>query len=282
MRKIFFAVFSFFTLLLLISCEKDLITYKGKEGVYFAVQWGADHGDSTVWAYQHFTPVNFINLPGQQTLVKLRVMATGQAKDYDRSFGLKINLDSSNMEKDVDYEDIPSTVVLPAGHLYVDIPVTVKRTSALQNEMKYLGLNLLASKDFELSVPLWYPLPRHWATERHKIFDATFHKVEMTDFVTRPAGWWGLSNNGVEAGLFGFFTNKKYRLICDLNNLRYDDFASTTTTMPSARANVVNQVVRTYLQNAFDAGSPILEDDGRLMWVSGVTWTSTIGVPYKP
>ena len=37
-----------------------------------------------------------------------------------------------------------------------------------------------------------------------------------------------------------------------------------------------------YLTNALNAGNPILEDDGRLMWFMNCGWESYPGVPYVP
>ena len=44
-------------------------------------------------------------------------------------------------------------------------------------------------------------------------------------------------------------------------------------------ALITNEMTR-YLTDKFNAGTPVKEDDGRLMWVGSVPWTSTIGVPY--
>lgn len=264
------------------SCEKDLMTYTGKEGVYFGVQWGPSHGDSTVWAYQQYTPVEFIKLDDvATTTIKLRVMVTGEAKDYDRQFGVKVNADSSDAVEGVDFEKLQASYIVPAGHLYFDLPITLKRTVDLEKTTKVLGINLVATEDFSLSVPTWYPVKPHWATSGDPIFDATYHRIELSDFPIRPVTWLGLANNGVEAGMLGLFTAKKFRLICDLMDLVYEDF-ETTETMPTARIGVINQVMRAYLLKEYDAGRPVLEDDGRLMWVMNLPWTSIVGVPYQP
>lgn len=281
MRKLTFKIIVFVLSLFFFSCEKDLMTFEGTEGVYFAVQWGPDHGDSTVWAYQNHTPVEFIHIIGDEKLVKLRVMATGAPKDYDREFGLKLNVDSTNAVAGIDYESLESIYTIPAGKVYVDIPVVINRTTDIQDVKKIIGLNLLPSADFKLSVPTWYPVKPHWATSGNPVFDATYHRIEISDFLTRPTVWFGQANNGVEGGLLGAFTDKKFRLICELNDLVYEDF-SNSTSMPIARVQVINQVMKTYLQNEYDAGRPVFENDGRLMWVMNVSWTSVEGVPYKP
>ncbi|MFZ4262765.1 DUF4843 domain-containing protein [Sphingobacterium sp. HJSM2_6] len=267
--------------LLLVSCEKDLMKYEGEEGVYFAVQWGSDKADSTTWAFQSYSPVDFINLQGSQHQLKLRVMITGEPKSYDRYFGVELNSDSSTAALDVEYESFLTQYTIKAGTIYTDIPITLLRSENLQKEMRILGLNLIPSKDFSLSIPVWYHLPPHVSSERYKIFNSSYHKIELTDFITKPQVWFGGNAEGREIGLWGEFTSKKFKLFCLLNDLIYDDFKNSTI-MHYVRVNVINQVMAAYLQNQMDKKTPVLEDDGRLMWVSGVSWNSIIGTPYKP
>lgn len=281
MMKKTFILFSLLGLLLFAACTKDLMTYSGKEGVYFGVQWGPSHGDSTVWAYQQYTPIEFIKIPSASTTISLRVMVTGESKDYDRTFGIRVNLDSSSAVEGLDFDKLKDHYSIPAGRLFTDIPITLKRTAELQKTTKILGINLIASNDLSLSVPTWYPIKPHWSSSRNPIFDATYHRIELSDYPVKPQTWMGQENNGVESGFLGVFTAKKFNLICDLMNLEYEDF-ETTETMPTVRVGVINQVMRTYLERAHDAGRPILEEDGRLMWVLNVPWKSVVGEPYKP
>jgi len=270
-----------FFLLLFSACEKELMKYEGTEGIYFGVQWGPVHLDSTQWPYQSFSTVNFINIPGDETEIKLRVMATGRPKDYDRSFALRINQDSSTAILGENYEAPAANFIIKAGEMYTDIPIKLLRSDNILEEIKTLGLNLMPSKDFDIAIPTWYYLAPYYKSERKETFDASFHMIEMNGAITKPAVWWGASNAGKEGGLWGEFTVKKFLLMCELMDLIYDDFGSAST-MPNARRDVVNQVMRAHLQEQYDNKMPVLESDGRLMWVSGVSWTSTIGVPYNP
>lgn len=282
MKKLLFKLLGLILVLSSVACQKDLLTYGGKEGIYFGVQWGAEHGDSTVWAYQQYTAVEFVKMPDATTkTITLRVMVTGEPKDYERKFGLRVNVDSSDVIEGVDFEKLQSSYTVGVGKSYVDVPITLKRTAALQTMTKVLGINLVPSEALTLSIPTWYPIKPHWSTSGDPIFDATYHRVELSDFPIRPDTWMGVANNGVEGGSLGLFTTKKFNLICELMDLSYEDFDSSET-MPTIRVGVINQVMRTYLIKEYDAGRPVLEEDGRLMWVMGVPWTSVVGVPYKP
>ena len=81
--------------------------------------------------------------------------------------------------------------------------------------------------------------------------------------------------------MLGQFSEKKFKLISQVCNVTYDEFTSPLT-MPNIRVQVISQQMRAYLINQFNSGNPVLEDDGRLMWVMTVPWTSYIGVPYVP
>lgn len=52
--------------------------------------------------------------------------------------------------------------------------------------------------------------------------------------------------------------------------------------MPGAKQTVIQEHMANYLQELYDKGTPVLEDDGRLMWFMGVSWTSVVGVPWVP
>jgi hypothetical protein len=43
---------------------------------------------------------------------------------------------------------------------------------------------------------------------------------------------------------------------------------------------MIRDIVGRHLQALYDARTPILEDDGRLMWVNAVSWTSIVGEPW--
>ena len=118
-------------------------------------------------------------------------------------------------------------------------------------------------------------------------FDGAYHTIRLNDFITRPNGWVGLPMPDVaqvgdqEAGLLGIFTREKFNYILEVvPGLTYEDFESSTT-MPTARARAIGDLVAISLQEAFDSGNPVLEADGRLMWVTGVSWKSYWGVPYE-
>ncbi|MFR4037690.1 MAG: hypothetical protein ACLTZT_07770 [Butyricimonas faecalis] len=51
--------------------------------------------------------------------------------------------------------------------------------------------------------------------------------------------------------------------------------------MPSAKRSVIKEYMVNYLQDLYDNGTPVLEEDGRLMWFMGVSWYSYVGVAWE-
>ena len=95
MKKILYMIALVWMAFCVASCEKEVKDYDGQEGVYFYVQYGAAHGDTTIWASHSSTPVAFANVSGDYYDVKLRVMTTGRIKDYDRTFRVVVDKDST-------------------------------------------------------------------------------------------------------------------------------------------------------------------------------------------
>lgn len=284
MKKILYMIALVWMGIGMMSCEKEIKDYDGEEGVYFFVQWGAEWGDTTKWANQSYTPVEFVNVLGDTYDVKVRVMITGRTKDYDRTFRMVVDKDTTTAVENLNYEPFEEMQVVKAGWNYSDVMIHLKRNENIMEVEKVLALRLLPSDDFTVAIPEWGKLADLWASDGGDVFDASMHKIIMNDFIVRPARWIPARDYAVgeaEGGLWGAFTVKKYRLICDHFNLTYEDF-QTEEAMPGAKRTVINEYMVKYLQDLYDKGTPVLEDDGRLMWFMGVSWTTIVGVPWVP
>ena len=134
------------------GCEKEIKDFDGEEGVYFYVQWGVDWYDTTYWAAQPYTKVEFIKKGVDEQLLKIRVQATGRIKDYDRKFRIVVDQDSTTAVKGENYLEFDEWQTIKGGWSYADVPVTVKNSEALDEVERNLVLRLLPSEDFTLSL----------------------------------------------------------------------------------------------------------------------------------
>lgn len=271
-------------IILLASCEKEMKTYEGLEGVYFAQQWGSPNYSE--WPYRPYTNVELVKLAGTSTeyTAKIKVMFTGTVKDHDRYFKVEVNPDSTTAVENVHYAPLPEEVLVPANATVAYIPLVIKRSKDLQTASKKIGLRLVANSDFGIAFPKWKAIPNLGTgslTPADTAFDNSIHTVVVNDFIVQPAIWRGSVNaqTNRDQGSWGGFTRKKIELMYKLFNLTYDDFGSTVTLTPVLQSLITQELAR-YLKAQFNAGTPVKEEDGRLMWVGDVPWVSTVGVPY--
>jgi hypothetical protein len=173
---------------------------------------------------------------------------------------------------------------VPANALVAYVPLEIKRAPDLAVTSKKIGLRLVANEDFGVAFPKWKAIPdlaNGLLSPADTAFDNSLHTVIIHDFIVQPAVWRGSINatTNRDAGSWGGFTRKKIELMYKLFNLTYDDFGSEKT-MTGILVTLITQEMARYLIEQFNAGTPVKEDDGRLMFVGNVPWTSTVGVPY--
>ena len=265
------------------SCEREIMSYQGKPGIYFAVQHGFSGGGETTWPYQPNTNVEFFKILEDEVIVNVKVMATGSVSDIDRPFKVEINPDSTNAVLGTHYEELTGEFFIPQGEAYTNISLKVKRTSDMQEKDIKIGLRLLPNEHFELAFPEFHAVEDLYYGDIVESFDASLHTLVINDVMTKPSEWYGnaSASTGLEGGLFGEFSRKKLELICEVCNLTYADFCDPDIMVSLLRYEIRNTMSR-YLTVALESGNPILEDDGRLMWVMSCSWSSYLGVPYVP
>jgi hypothetical protein len=264
------------------SCERELMGFEGEEGVYFAVQHGASYGNDRVWPYQPYSNIEFIKETGDAVTKQFKVMATGPVKEYDRTFFVTINPDSTTAQPATDYELVEESFIIPANGSIGYVSIILKRTPGLQLGIKKIGLRLLESADFTLAFTEWDAVPGFSSGTIVPKFDASLHTINMSDFVVQPPVWTGsIQEGGREAGMWGAFSRKKLEMMCDRFNLTYNDFLSTAT-MPSVLQGLIATTMSNDLIALYDQHTPVLEDDGRLMFFWECPWTSYVGIPWVP
>ncbi len=282
MKRILLCIAFFQSIALFISCEKDIMDYGGEEGVYFAVRHGDDHRAETSWPYQPYTDVDFVRINMEEVEFLVPVAITGPIKDFDRTFQVEINLDSTTAVLGKHYQAIERSWTIPAGAISTNIKVRLNRTPDLKEIPKTLGLRLVPTKDFAFSFPEWDAIPTLDGGATTDEFDASRHTLRISDIMVEPAEWSGSIQDGNrESGLFGVFTRRKMEFMEEHMGLSYEDFASSDS-MPLARMMLISSDGTDILVRLFNEKTPVLEDDGRLMWMGSVPWTSFLGVPYVP
>ena len=122
MKNIVYIATLFLIIAGLSGCEKEIKDFDGEEGVYFYVQWGPDWFDTTYWAAQPYTKVEFIKKGVDELLLKIRVQMTGRVKDYDRKFRIVVDQDSTTAVKGENYLEFDEWQTIKGGWSYADVP----------------------------------------------------------------------------------------------------------------------------------------------------------------
>ncbi|MDR2131638.1 MAG: DUF4843 domain-containing protein [Odoribacteraceae bacterium] len=252
--------------------EQEIEMYDGLEGVYFY------HPNNAVSTYVQVDSTSRIEF-GRGTVdtldLSLHVMITGRTKSYPRKVKISVIADSTTAVEGLNYEPLADHYVVEAGANDVNVPLRFFNHENIKTEVRRLDLQLLPTSDFAIGLPVWK------STLSSKPVDATRYTVFLNGAIPQPPRWSGgySTSTGQELALFGVFSEKKFKLMCEVCNLVYDDFLDTFT-MPSVRQTMIYKVMAAYLQAKYNARDPVLEDDGRLMWVATVTWNSKPGVPW--
>lgn len=247
------------------SCEKEIMSYEGMDGLYFDVRWGKDFREPDQWAHQYYTPVEFGTMTDKTCSVQLRVATSGTIKDYDRPFSIAIGKDSTDAVAGRDYVDFDKDYVIKAGERYAYIDITFNRTPEMTDDTLTLQLKLLPNEYFTCPFTNYEDNPKydHPETQYGYNNDATYHKIVANDVMVQPEGWWG-SNEGL--GAFGKFSRKKWLLMMELSNTTVEDYADMTV-MPMGRAGAIAESLAMHLIKEARKGKEfaVLEEDGTMM-----------------
>ena len=147
-----------FLLLILVgcvSCEKEIDTYEGGSGIYFAdgglfsdtlrVAWGLKNSDVKTQSIQ------------------LQVCLYGNTANYDRKFSIEIYSDTDTLSaiEGVDFEAFDTEYVIPANQAEAFIDIKLLRTEDLVKHPKRFVVKLIENP---------FPMPAWWNLYGTKYF----------------------------------------------------------------------------------------------------------------
>ncbi|MCM1032044.1 MAG: DUF4843 domain-containing protein [Oscillibacter sp.] len=247
-----------------VACERDLMSYEGEEAIYFAVQSGNSWGSERDWPYMPYSLAEFGSILEDTLTVRIKVMITGGEKDYPRWFKVVVNSDSTTAKEGVHYRTLADEYILDANSSCAYVPVLLYRQPEMKTDTVTLGLKLIANDYFSLTFDEFVKMDKFTnGSVVYDSFDATMHKILMTDIMPQPKQW--------STWEFGTFTPKKLNLICQKLDYTYEDFQNDKK-ITYLQQMVISRKFSEILNQAYYDGEPILEDNGQLMWVSGCVY----------
>ncbi len=268
------------TLFIAASCTKEMMDYVGPESIYFAVRDGNTTMSATGWPYVPYTKVEFVKTTADNILANILIRATGESKTYDRTVNIEVVADSSNAVEGTHFT-MPHSVILEAGKMEATIPVTLVRKPEMKNQLVKLQIKLVENEFFSLIFKSWDNPKDLTSGTVYNGFDASRHNIICSDILVKPANWIGSfdATTKKEKSAFGEFSAKKFLLIQSVMGYQYSDFMSSTT-MTIGVQYAISRYMSNYLVGKYKAHTPVLEDDGRLMWFEYCPWSSYAGVPW--
>jgi hypothetical protein len=249
----------------LTGCERDLPDYSGPESVYFYHYTEATFAVGVI-REPFVTRIEFGDVVGDTVKLPVRVLTTGEPKTYDRSYRLEVRTDSTTATAGVDYVALAPLYTLPAGEVKAEFTVMLLRNIGLRTDEKQLQIALVETDDLALSLPSVTML---FSGMVYRTYCPLFYTIRMNDFVTQPTTW---SVN------WGVFTQKKFLLMLEVLGLTRENFS----TVLYNRQTDADVIMSNYLIEKYMARTPVLEEDGSLMFFAhcASVFTSTPGVPW--
>lgn len=263
-----YAIASFLLGTSFMACEKDMKQYEGEDGLYFDVQYTITpwFTNPDMWAHQIYSYVKFANIEKEDTTFLLKVETVGEVRNYDRPFQVKVVQDSTTAIAGEEYSELTENGVIKAGETKGYVSVKVSKTERMSAGNFQLQLALVPNEYFNLPFDHMPVVPGRYS-ELLKVYstndDPKIHNIFITDVLTKPK-YWGAA--------FGDYSEKKFRLMLELYpDAKPDDYESLTT-MPTVRMSVIAEKVAKYLIEMAGLGTPVLDEDGTVMWIKGVSW----------
>lgn len=238
-----------FLLLILVgcvSCEKEIDTYEGGSGIYFAdgglytdtlrVAWGLKNSDV------------------KKQSIQLKVCLYGNTADYDRKFNIEIYSDTDTLSaiEGVDFKAFDTEYVIPANQAEAVIDIDLLRTEDLVKHPKRFVVKLIENPELQ------FIYTRKVAVQidsvNFKMQDIDYQRViVMNENFPMPAWWYVYGTK-----YFGVWSQKKSSLICDVMGIDREDFVDTKLTQGYLK--FVGKYMHRWLQD-----NPHTDEDGKPM-----------------
>lgn len=255
-----------FLLALLVSCERELMTYEGKDCLYFDIRNEVAWLDPDTWSHEYFSTVSFGSTMDDEISMSFKVQASGMPSSIDRNFSVVVVKDSTELQEG-DFTGLAESYCIKAGETSTTIDLTFHRGAHMKNDTLQLQLALVANEHFSLMFNEIGRSPEQYEPTVNAKFDynhdASIHNIFVFDVMARPKQWQGNDANGL--GTLGAFSAKKWLLIMEVTGTTIEDFASAAT-MPAIRMTAIGETMSNFLLEKARANTPVLEEDGTMMF----------------
>ena len=190
------------------ACNTDELMYYSKQpDVYFTDL------NNPLSRIKDTTKLSFFYISGTEIVAKVPISVTGTPADYDREVLVEPDPALTTAIAGQHYELLPA--VIPAGKVMDSILVRIFRTPELSINGEVLRLALVLKPNSEFGIDFRTALDNNTKKEERSLIE---YNIFISDVMSEPI-WWkprGFPPT-VPSPFFGDYSNKKFRLICDVN-----------------------------------------------------------------
>lgn len=234
MKKIYCYI-SLLFLAAIVACNSEYEVYSGEDAIYFN-----EVSDTTRFSF------TYVDSKFDTLVQEIHLKVIGQVVDYDRQVDIRFT--PTNATEGVDFKPFDETYVVKAGEVSVVISVTMIRTAALLSEEKVIDMELFANDFFTTHYEIgsndsitWVEAPR------------LKHTLIFSEFMDEAPSQWN-------PYLFGDFSAKKFKLICDVMDIEREKFLDYE--YMGYRSSYIAKYMNRYLADEKAAGRTVYEEDG--------------------
>ena len=256
-----------FTMALLLSlwgCDKEEIsTFTSDDaGIYFQRVNSYIYGSTTEY-YGDSISYSFASAKATAKTATLSatVRTMGKVVDYDRPFKVVIDEEGTNGIEGKHFEVNLDTAVVPAGKSTAYVRVRFNRTEDMMEKAVRVALRLEDNEYFKCYFPE-YKNTNAYASTGAQIHGTLF-AFSISEMYTEPGYWTSFGGD-----FFGPWTSKKYVIVNQVCGLTPSDWANggyAGTKVQYGRFSFFALSVQKYLQEQADAGTPVIDVDGKYM-----------------
>lgn len=233
------------------ACNKQIETYSGEAGIYFAMSESKGGLDDSAQDYTSETDIPFAVYNSiTDTTLLVRAKVIGESVSHERQVDIRV-VPQEDAEQEAkegwDYDALQATYPVKAGEVYAEIPIRFHLKEDLEGKERMLTLELVANSDFTTPMAEWR---RPNSSDKTGV-DVLRHTIVISNkWVQLP---------GFRTYFFGAYSEKKCKLMCSLFGLTLLDFESETT-MSVTKAKSLGLKLDQYLKEQESQGNTIYED----------------------
>lgn len=229
-----------------IYIQRNVSSSTNNDGYYL----GTTYADSVNYSFASAGDIT-------QATIPLTIKIMGNIVDYDRPFVLKVDESKTTAIRGTHFDYDESSCVMPANAAQTTVPVTLFRHSDLTTGYYRVEFYLEANDYFTPELEQ-YKNTDSW-TATGDTLCGTRYAIRFSEILTNPGMWWNL----YMAEYCGEWTANKETLLNQIMGWTHSDW--TGWRVPYGQMAFAAKQLRKMLQEAADAGTPILDADGSYM-----------------